>query len=159
MASQAVTLMIPIDPSWDGGTRINIVTDRGTGTIDEETMLLQMPIEAVPGGREQGYGRDPYALRRHDGKPAVRRHGHGSEIYGVDTYGAYEPRIAVTVHVPAVFETWQFAAVAVDEAGNVQGDAVSELSVILSGTEPDPLQLFSFDEYDAVNDVVTFEWA
>lgn len=162
MSGVSVNLRIPVDDSWRAGDTLQVYTDFGTGTIDTDQPLLPRRIAAFTEKRaELGYGEFdihavPYGLER---APSQRSGGYGDQPYGdgVDGYGGGQPYVEVTVEVDETFGAWKFAAEVADAAGNVQADALTEITHLVSGEDPDPADSFAFNSYDSGNDQCVFD--
>jgi hypothetical protein len=158
---QTVTLRVPIDDDRDGGDRMQVYTDLGTGTVDTAKPLLSRGAEVFPGYPPgEGLGDDPigeYAIG--DSRPPLRRTGIGEEELGNDPIGEGTAEREIDVNVPAGFGRLKFAVEVADAYGNVQAGAAQEVTVLVSGTEPSPLRSFTFGSYDAPSDQVTFSFA
>ena len=155
----AVTIKVPIDPDWDGETRLQVYTDRGGGTVDTTDPLLPRPVEVFPGAlRAKGFGRFPLGRGRFgSNKPAYPRNGgFFDQRFGTGALGRSKPFVRLTVNVPAVFGKWKFAVEAIDAEGNVQSDPITEVARILSAAEPPTIKSFAFGSYDGGTDQVTF---
>lgn len=161
MSNQTVTLRVPIESSWDGGTRLQVYCDKGTGTVDPTKPLLARPVAVFPGQHAAvGLGRQPVGRGRvGDSKPARKRRGLGRTRVGITPVGRTPPVIDITVHVPPAFGTWKFAVQAIDRDGNVQTDALQEIAAVVSGTEPAPPKSFAMASYDSGSDQVTFDFS
>ena len=159
MAKQSVTLRVPIDETWDGGTRLQVYTNSGSGEIDFDSPLLARPVEVFPARpASRGLGGLPLgATRLGDEKPS-RPHNAilAEEELGRTPLCGLEPFIDLVVDVPAVFGVWKFAVKAFDRFDNVQAEAGAEIERMVSGTEPVPLESFAVDNYDSETDQVTF---
>ncbi len=159
MSLQAITLRVPIGDDWDGGHRVQVYTDRGSGTVDTSRPLLARPAEIFPGQlASKGYGMHPWGRGRFgDNKPSRPRTGvYGRQIYGVSPYGNPEPFMEVTVEVPAAFGAWKFGVEVVDRFGTVQSGGLQEIVAVVSGTDPAPVSAFAVAGYDSQTDQVTF---
>lgn len=154
----AVTLQIPIEDTWRAGTRIQVYTDWGSGEIDTDRPLLARPVEVFPGqAAQRGVGDDAADLVGTAGGPRQpATNTLASEICGVTPLCEGTAFVEVTVYVPQVYGLWLFGAQAVDEAGNPQDGALTELTELVYGTDPAPLQSFAYDSYDGETDQVTF---
>ena len=156
-----VTIRVPIDESWDAGTRIQVFTDAGTGTVDENNPLLARARDVFPAGRRsEGYGLQPYGLGGYGlNTPDPKRSGgFGEPVYEEGPYGDSQARVELTVKIPPAFGKWIFAVKTVDAQGNVQTDPALQISRIVSATEPPTVTDLAFVSYDAVNDRVTLSF-
>ena len=155
----AVTIKVPVDVDWDGGTRLQVYTDRGSGTVDTNDPLLPRAVEVFPGQLvSAGYGQQTYGEGAYGfNTPAPpRTGGFGEQVYGDGPYGESEPYVEVTVNLPAAFGKWKFAVEAIDGEGNVQSDPLTEVAQIVSATEPPTVRGFAFGSYASITDQVTF---
>lgn len=162
MSRVAVQLRVKLADTWEVGDKVQVYTDYGTGTVDTDNPLLPEPIEMFPGDEpERGLGEG--ALGEGSlggvGPPLHYPGGLGETPLGEVPLGDDEPYITVTAYVPDAFGTWKFAAGAVDEAGNVQGDALEEIEAFVSGEDPPALTVFAFAGYDDDTDKATFSFA
>lgn len=160
MSRQTVVLRVPIDDAWDAGDRIQLYTDRGTGTVDTTDPLLVRPQEIFPGEiAARGYGVHPYGVgRAGDFKASRPSCGIETGVYGVTPYGTAPPFVEIEVDLPAAHGAWKFAIEVIDRDGTVQAGALSEIQMVVSGTEPSPLSAFAFNNYNAGSDQVTFDF-
>lgn len=161
MSKQAVTLRVPIHEDWDAGDRLQIYTNFGSGEVDTDKPLLRRPVEIFPGQqRSRGLGRQPVGIGRvGDFKAARPRRGLGTTRAGVTPVGTTPAVIEVTVDLPAAFGKWKFAAKAIDRHGNVQSGDLEVIEAVVSGTEPPPLEAFSYNGYDSETDQVSFDFS
>jgi len=155
-----VKVRVRIADGWRVGDKLQIYTDWGSGTIDTDRPLLPQAMEIFPGQiKPEGMGTGAMGRGSISGKPSPPYHGGlGHTPLGVGPLGGSEPYAIVTVYVPDACATWKFAAEAVDEAGNPQGDALEEMEALVSGEEPPPLLAFAFSAYDDVNDKAKFSF-
>lgn len=158
MKRSLLTLRVPVDGTWDGGTRLNVFTDYGTGVVDTSQALNADPIEVFPGQVEaRPFGRQPFGVGRMDGLPSRTHRRFEDEILGRYAFGATpEEFIDIEVPVSASFGFWKFQVQAVDRTGTAQTDALVEVTAVVSSTQPPPPTNFVQSAYDAVNDLFTF---
>lgn len=153
-----VTLRVNVDATWLHGTRVQVYTDWGTGTIDTSKPLLNRPLDPYarkprPGGLGANrLGEVPLgAAAAYLGGDGPMQHALGS----VSLDSAVQS-FEVTVHVPDACAAWKFAAQALDEGGNAQGAALDELTAYVSGREPRPVTGLTLSGYDGGTDKLTF---
>ncbi len=158
---QTVTLRVPIDDAWDGGDRIQVYTDFGSGTVDTTRPLTARGFDVFPGQiSSRGIGKHPAGAGQAGSMKASRPHdGIGSAITGVTPTGTAPPFMSIEVDVEAGFGQWKFAVEAVDRDGTVQAGAKAELQAMVSGTEPSPLKSFDFNNHNGGTDQVTFDFS
>lgn len=159
MSRVAVQVRVKLDPTWRVGDKVQVYTNFGSGEIDTDHPLLPEPIEMFPGDEpDLGLGQGEMGAGRLGdvGPPSHHTGGLGDLPLGEGALGEDEPYVTVTVYVDDAFGVWKFAAQAVDEAGNVQGDALEEIEALVSGEDPPALIAFTFSEYDDVNDQAKF---
>lgn len=159
MSRVPVQLRVKLDPAWRVGDGVQVYTNYGSGEIDTDRPLLHEPAEVFPGQlRSRGLGRGRLGEGSIGGaKPtAFHKGGLGFMPLGIGPLGGSEPYVTITVYVDDAFGVWKFAAQAVDEAGNIQGDALEEIEALVSGEDPPALLAFTFSEYDDVNDKAQF---
>lgn len=154
---QSVTLRIPVQEGWDGGDRLQVFCDFGTGTLDTTRPLLPEPIEVFPlRAAAMGVGLQSVGATRADLRAPRRPGTIGQGVVGVTPVGEAPDSVEVTVDLPAAFGAWKFAARAIDRLGNVQSGGLTPITKVVSATEPAPLKSFAFASYDGVTDRVTF---
>lgn len=161
MSKQTIILRTVIDEDWDAGTRLQVYTDRGTGTIDTSKPLLARPLEVFPGSvAANGFGTEPFGANRF-GDQGPARPGTAvldRQVFGQTPFGGGEEIIDVPVEVPAAFGKWKFVVQAIDRHGNAQSGALTEIEGVVSGTDPAPLSEFALFGYDAGTDQATFSF-
>lgn len=164
LRGQRVDLRVEVDPTWRATDRIQVYTDRGTGTVDANVGLLRAPQRIFPddqrdGVAHLGYGEEPYGKVPYSHERGVtgRDHGYGQDRYGEVGYGETVRVVIVAVDIPQAYGNWKFAAEAVDGAGNVQG-ALVEFTQFVSGEDPPPLASFAFSSYNGGSDKVLFSF-
>ena len=159
MSKQTVTLRVPVDDDWDAEDRVQVYTDFGSGMIDMTRPLLSRQRDVFPGQHHaRGFGEQPFGVGRFSDFKAERPvSGFEQTPFGVAPFGTPGPFVELTVDVDAAHGKWKFAVKAVDRDGTVQGGALQETSVVVSGTDPPPLARFAFNGYDGVNDQAIFD--
>jgi hypothetical protein len=154
-----VALAIPVQTSWPYGTRLQVYTDFGTGTIDTSQPLLAAPVDPYAGRRrpagfaQAGYGETSYggSTRR------VGRGGYGGHGHAEVAFGGGQPRVTVVARVRDAYGNWKFAAEAIAPNGDVQTDALEEKQVFLSGRTPQPVKNVAIDSYTAGTLTLTYD--
>lgn len=161
MSKQTVTLRVLVDDAWDANDRLEVYTDNGTGTIDTTTPLLVRQGGVFPGRHPaRGVGRQPVGRGRvGTGKAALSSGGIGRTRVGKTPVGRTPLFVDLTVDVDAAHGTWKFAVGAVDRDGSVQSGGLQETSLVVSGTDPPPLNKFELNSYDGGSDQVIFDIA
>ncbi len=156
----AVTLRINVPGAWQHGTRVQVFCDFGTGTIDLGQPLLARPIDPYARTvRPRGHGSVAHGSVPHGAATAeLGGGGHGYHAHGSVAHGAAVSSFVVTVQVPDACGLWKFAAQAIDEAGNAQGDALTEWQAYVSGRQPRPVGGFALVGYDQPSDTLTFSY-
>ncbi len=148
MSKPIVTIRVPVDPSWDGGTRLQVYGDAGSGTVDFAKPLLARPAEVMPGrveARPLGSQRLGVA-KLADNKPEAVRNGRLEHTaLGTTPLGTAPDFIEVAVPVGANYRPEKFAVRPVDRAGVEQSASTPEATVFVAATDPEPLLKFSFD--------------
>lgn len=161
MSRVAVQLRVKLDATWKVGDKVQVYTNYGSGAIDTGNPLLPEPIEILPGVEPfvgLGGGHLGLGALGESRAPQLHTGGLGGLPLGQGALGGSEPNIIVTVYVADAFGVWKFAAGAVDEAGNVQGDALDEIEALVSGEDPPALTAFAFSGYDDGTDKATFSF-
>lgn len=159
MSKQPIQLRVPISADWDAGDRLEVFTDFGTGSLDMDTPLLSRAANPFPGEQPA----KPVGLRTvgkgrvGDSRAGRARTGIGQSRVGVTPVGTTPDCIDLEVDVPAAFGPWKFGVRAVDAEGTVQAGGIQEISLVVSGTEPDPPTAFAFNNHDSGSDQVTFD--
>ncbi len=158
---QAIRFKVPVDEGWDAGDRLQVFTDGGTGAIDLTKPLLVRGHDVFPGrDRLGGVGRRPVGVGRvGDSRAARPRGGIGRTRVGVTPVGTAPPFVTVVVDVPAAFGAWKFAVQAIGADGVVQSAALVETTIVVSGTDPDPLDSLTINGFDQPSSVLTFDFA
>lgn len=142
---------MPVDATWEAGTRIQVYEDRGTGTVDYTRPLLGRPLEVFPGQ----VAATVLLARRvsdgtlGDGRP-LRRQGGLGERSSAGGLALIPPPsyVDVTVSVRTGYGMRKFGVKAFNAAGIPQGTAAVELEHFVSGTDPRPVERFAFDSFD-----------
>lgn len=159
MSRVAVQLRVKLDSTWRVGDRLQVYTNFGSGAIDTDNPLLPEPVEILPGVERfagLGGGHLGSGALGESRAPTLHTGGLGNMPLGQGELGGSEPHVTVTVYVDDAFGVWIFAAGSVDEAGNLQEDALEEIEALVSGEEPPALTAFTFSEHDDVNDKAKF---
>jgi len=157
-----VLVRVPVQSTWVYGTRINVYTDRGTGTIDTSRALNRTPIKVfgespdpLGGVGDGAAGKVPIG----SAQPKAKGDGElGHWEFGEDPNGlaAGTGYVEVVCWIDQIVGDVKFGALAVDAAGNPQGGAMVEWTQYVSGDRPAPLTTFAFSQYDEANDQVEF---
>ena len=160
-----VDLWIKVEDDWRAADTIQVYTDFGSGTIDEDKPLLAVRAAIFPEDfRDRvwsgGYGDNPSGEVPYGeaGATASYDEGYGADPYGDVPYGETERKIKIPVAVESAYGTWKFAARVYDGAGNPQG-ALVEFSQFMSGENPPPLASFAYSSYDSGTDIVSFSFS
>lgn len=161
MSKQAVTLRVDVDDAWDAGDRLQVYTDRGSGAIDLTRPLLSRPCDLFPGQHPaKTFGEQPFGTGRFgDFKASRTPTGFEQTPFGIAPFGLPAPSIELTVEVEAAHGAWKFAVGAIGDDGTAQAGALQETTVVVSGTDPPPLDTFTFNSFDEPNDQVIFDFA
>jgi len=156
-----VVIRVNVDEAWHAGTRLQLYTDRGTGTVDTNAPLLPVAVPVFGENVRAAYGVQPFGRGRFGtSKPRLPRGGVGTITWGKTPFGETPPpSLDLGVQVSAAFGAWKFQARAVDAAGNPQPGVLGETQRVVSGTRPTRPLAFAFDSYDAPTDRATFAFA
>lgn len=164
LSRMTVSLHIEVDPAWRTSDRLQIYTDKGTGTVDTAVELLTEPVAIFPDDARDlvehaGYGEDPYGETPYGGEEvAAPDGGYGEAPYGEVPYGEDPWMVIVEIQIPQAFGNWKFSAQVIDGAGNPQG-ALTEFTQFVSGEDPPQLASFNFASFNSGTDKVTFNVA
>ena len=153
-----LTLTIEIPTTWDGGTRLAVYTDRGTGVIDEAAPLSHRPVDVFPGAAmAMGWGEHSWGEGQHGTNyPDLPIAGLETTTWGESPWGEAPHLITIDLPLGAAYGNWKFSVRAFDFQGNAQGTAPVELTAVVSSRRPNPVARLTFASYDAPTDVLTF---
>ena len=154
---QRVSLAIEVDATWRTGTRLQLYTDWGTGTIDATQPLLARAAEVWPGyGPSGGFAVDRFGERGFfDGLPPIRR-GFFDAPFALYPFCEEPAFRRLEVLLPAAYANWSFAAKAIDLVGNEQDAELAESEALISGTQPPAVHRWAFESWDNANSQITF---
>lgn len=156
--SETMIIDVGVDPSWDADTRVQLYRDNGTGTVDFGVGLMAVPAAVLQGLPSVVLGENTLGINTlGDNLPATRSDDPaGNMTLGTTPLGGSLPTHSIAVDLDSIYRLEKFAIKAIDRHGTFQTDAAVVTSVFVSGTDPDPMNDFSFVSYDAQTDRVRF---